>query len=134
MYANMDATGAPAAAAACWCAAACDRCPNACCCGVVFAVEGDSGVTGESVVLAVLGCGDGVIGERLAGEVTESDDMFNDSGPVAAAARSSRWSGGGAWKNGYDVWSSVAEEGEGEGNGEPFDVVTGRRCGTDDQP
>lgn len=45
----------------------------------MFAVEGDNGVIGESVVLAVLGCGDGVIGERFDGVVTERDEMLRES-------------------------------------------------------
>ena len=44
---------------------------------------GLSGVTGGSVVLAVEGCGDGVMGERFVGEVTESDEILRDREPWA---------------------------------------------------
>lgn len=61
------------------CCAATDGLGNACCCGVVLAEDGLSGVMGESVVLAVLGWGEGVMGESVVGDVTESEEMFRES-------------------------------------------------------
>jgi hypothetical protein len=46
---------------------------------VVLAEEGLSGVIGERAVLAVDGCGEGVMGERFVGDVTDSEEMLSES-------------------------------------------------------
>jgi hypothetical protein len=57
---------------------------------VVFTEDGLSGVIGERVVLAVDGWGDGVIGDRFVGEVTERDEMLIESDDVRSIAASPR--------------------------------------------
>lgn len=45
----------------------------------MFTDDGLSGVIGDKVVLAVEGWGDGVMGDKFVGEVTESVEMLSES-------------------------------------------------------
>ena len=56
----------------------------------MFTDDGLSGVMGERVVLVVDGWGDGVIGDRFVGEVTESDEMLSERDRVRSRAVSPR--------------------------------------------
>ena len=60
------------------------------------AEAGESGVTGERVVLALAvedGCGEGVMGESVVGDVTEREEMLRER----AAEERVRWVGGPGW-------------------------------------
>ena len=45
----------------------------------MFTDDGLSGVIGDKVVLAVEGWGDGVMGDKFVGEVTERVEMLSES-------------------------------------------------------
>ena len=55
----------------------------------MFTDDGLSGVIGDKVVLAVEGWGDGVMGDKFVGEVTERVEMLSESDELRSMDASS---------------------------------------------